>query len=188
MVFSILFAAMFFTRRKAFSVFRKSKTGQSILDDPGMDSARSSDELLFYDPANENDAQDPVAASKHQPKRRRICGLVIETPNTSRFARHIHSRILQKYPFLIEMFYWIITYGFYRFTKVASKMLFTEGVWDVSQANALRILEFEQNSIFSFLFPIKEHDVQHWFMKGHQDALTFLNRLYALMHIPGTVG
>lgn len=188
MVFSILFAAMVFTRRKQFRIFRKRGSTKSVLDDLSLESARSSDELLFYDPANEDDPQDPIAASRHLPKRRRMCGMSVSTPNTSRFSNHIHSRLLQKFPFLIEMFYWVITYLFYRSTKVASKALFSEGVWDVSQENGLRVLWFEQFSFFSFLFPVREHDVQHWFMNGHQTALTFLNRFYALMHIPGTVG
>ena len=188
MVFTILILAMFFTRRRNFSVFGKKANTKGLLDDPDFDSARSSDELLFYDPANEDDPQDPIAAAKHLPKERSICGLKVKTPNTSKFSSHIHSRLLQKYPFLIEMFYWIITYAFYRMTKVVSKFIFSEGVWDVAQENGLRVLRFEHLGFFSFLFPLTEHDVQRWFMKGHQDALTFLNRFYALMHIPGTVG
>lgn len=179
---------MVVTRRKNFKIFGSQNVEyRSILDDP--DSARSSDELLFYDPANEDDAQNPVAASKHLSKKRKCCGLVLRTPNTSRFSGHFHSRILQKFPFLIEMFYWIITYLFYRLTKVISTAIFTKtGIWETSQENGVRILEFERFSLFSFLFPLTEHDVQHWFMDEHQSALTFLNRTYALIHIPGTVG
>jgi hypothetical protein len=39
-----------------------------------------------------------------------------------------------------------------------------------------------------FLWPIRELEVQQWFMHGHQTFLTVLNRSYALIHIPGTVG
>lgn len=86
------------------------------------------------------------------------------------------------------MFYWIITYLFYRMTKVISTMIFTKSIIDVAQAHGLSVLEFEQFSWLSFLFPWKEHNVQQWFMEGHQTALTILNRAYALIHIPGTVG
>ena len=86
------------------------------------------------------------------------------------------------------MFYWIVTYLFYRLTKVFAEKIFTSSIIDVAQAHGLAILEFEQFSWASFLFPWKEHDVQHWFMEGHQTALTILNRAYALIHIPGTVG
>ncbi len=180
---------MYLTRRKGFKILggKGRDYHTSILDDP--DSARSADSLLLFDPANEDDAQDPIEASKRLPKKRNVCGLTLRTPNTSRFSNHIHSRILQKFPFLIEMFYWIVTYLFYRMTRVISQAIFSKtGIWDVSQENGLRILELEQFGPVSFLFPLREHDVQNWFMEGHQTALTVLNRAYALIHIPGTVG
>ncbi|MCJ1451160.1 hypothetical protein MMC28_001495 [Mycoblastus sanguinarius] len=73
-------------------------------------------------------------------------------------------------------------------TKIISQKIFSRSIIDVSQAHGLQILEFEQFGWASFLFPWKEHDVQQWFMHGHQDALTALNRAYSLIHIPGTVG
>lgn len=178
---------MFLTRRRDFQIIGKRKKGyhDSYLD---SDSSSSTEDLLRYDQDNEYDSQDPLLASKHSSKRRTCCGFVISTPNSSRFSDLIHSRILQKFPFLVEMFYWIITYFFYRLTKVFSQIIFTKSIIEVAQAHGLAILEFEQFSWASFLFPIKEHNVQHWFMEGHQGALTVLNRVYALIHIPGTVG
>lgn len=178
---------MFLTRRRNFQIFGKRKQGfyDSYLD---SDSSNSTEDLLWDNPEDDDDSQDPLSASKNLPKRRTCCGLIINTPNSSRFSDHIHSRILQKFPFLIEMFYWIITYLFYRSTKVISQKIFTKSIIEVAQAHGLAILEFEQFSWASFLFPIKEHSVQHWFLEGHQNALTVLNRAYALIHIPGTVG
>jgi hypothetical protein len=86
------------------------------------------------------------------------------------------------------MFYWIINYAFYRFTSLASNALFSTSIWDTAQGHGLAILEFERFSCFRFLFPVAETDVQQWFMHGHQTFLTILNRSYALIHIPGTVG
>ncbi|KAI9815553.1 MAG: hypothetical protein M1827_002687 [Pycnora praestabilis] len=188
-VASILVTSMILTRRRGFRILDRRSRGyyDSILDEP--ESNRSSDELLSYDSDNNDDAQDPLAASKYQLKQRNWCGLIVHTPNTSQFEGHIHSRVFQKFPFLIEMFYWVITYLFYRLTKVVSQQIFSKtGIWDVAQDHGLAVLDFEQFSWASFLFPITEHNVQQWFMYGHQDALTVLNRAYALIHIPGTVG
>lgn len=186
-VLSILVWAMVMTRRKNYPIFGKRKGHyDSLLDDD--DPASSAEDLLWYDPDNNDDAQEPTASSKHLPKRRRFCGLALYTPNTSRFANHFHSRILQKFPFLIEMFYWIITYLFYRMTKVISQKIFSEEIWQVAEDHGLQVLEFEQYGPLKFLFPWREHDVQMWFMSDHQTALTILNRAYALIHIPGTVG
>lgn len=87
------------------------------------------------------------------------------------------------------MFYWIINYVFYRMTSILSQKLFAEtGIWDVAQDHGIAVLEAEEYGWLSFLFWIRERDVQQWFMHGHQDALSVLNRAYALIHIPGTVG
>ena len=178
---------MFLTRRRNYQILgkRKDTTYNAYLD---SDSSTSSDDLLMHDSDIEDELQQDTTTTKYLPKRRNCFGLVLYTPNTSRFANHFHSRILQKFPFLIEMFYWIITYLFYRLTKVFAEIIFTSSIIDIAQAHGLAILDFEQFSWASFLFPWKEHDVQHWFMEGHQTALTVLNRAYALIHIPGTVG
>lgn len=180
---------MYFTRRRNYTLLGRRKTLYNApLDDP--DSARSSDELLAtYDPENDDDSQDYIGASKGLPKTRRCCGTTVLTPNTARFKDNFHSRVFQKYPFLIEMFYWIINYAFYRMTSITSQRIFSStGIWDVAKGHGIAVLEFEQFGWLSFLFPIRELSVQQWFMHGHQDALTALNRTYALIHIPGTVG
>ena len=186
-VLSILCGAMFLTRRRNYPIFRKRKDNlyDTYLD---SESSTSIDDLLMHDSKTEADSQNDIKTTKH-PLKRRICfRLHLHTPNSSRFANHIHSRILQKLPFLIEMFYWIITYLFYRLANIFAEKIFTSSMIDVAQAHGLAILEFEQFSWAKFLFPWKERDVQQWFMKNHQTALTVLNRAYALIHIPGTVG
>lgn len=180
---------MVISRRRNFGLFRRRKQFGILDDEP--DSARSSDDLLTRDYmiTNDDDSDDSLVTAKNPPKKRDCCGMVLYTPNSSRFAGHFHSRIMQKYPFLMEMFYWVITYLFYRFTKFGSQAIFSKtGIWDVAQDHGLAILEFEQFSWLSFLWPVRENEVQQWFMHGHQTFLTVLNRSYALIHIPGTVG
>ncbi len=192
MVASILIGSMILTRRRGFRLLGRSKRNGLLDDDPDADSARSSDDLLTQDfmiTADNDSTADSMASMKNPPKKRFCCGAVIYTPNSSRFANHLHSRIMQKFPFLMEMFYWIITYAFYRCTSLTSQAIFSKtGIWDVAQDHGLAVLEFEQFSWVSFLWPVHERDVQQWFMHGHQTFLTVLNRSYALIHIPGTVG
>ena len=178
---------MVVTRRRNYPIFPKRKSYYDSLLGDGS-AAGSSEDLLWYDPDKNDDAQEALTSSKHLPKRRTCCGIAMHTPNTSRFTDYLQSRILQKFPFLIEMFYWIITYLFYRMTKVISQRIFSKEIWQVAEDHGLQLLEFEQYSPLKCLFPWREHDVQLWFMNGHQTALTILNRAYALIHIPGTVG
>lgn len=194
MVASILIASMVFNRRPGFRILdRRRRRRDGLLDDE-PDSARSSDDLLTRDQMLANESDDDVSAEtlstvKNAPKKRKCCGTVLYTPNTSRFADHFHSRIMQKFPFLMEMFYWIITFAFYRISKILSQAVFSKtGIWEIAMDHGLAILEFEQFSWLSFVWPVHERDVQQWFMHGHQSLLTILNRSYALIHIPGTVG
>jgi hypothetical protein len=179
---------MFMTRRRNFRIFKTASSRTSGHLD-SLDSNSSSDRLLAYDSDTDSGNEDFVSTGKYPPKRRNCCGAVLFTPNTSRFRNNVHSRILARFPFLIEMFYWIINYAFYRLTSVASQKIFAKsGIWNVAQAHGIAVLEAEEYSALSFLFPIHERQVQQWFMHGHQDALTVLNKAYALIHIPGTVG
>ena len=185
MVATILFGAMFLTRKRNFRVLDPSSSPR-----PGyLDSDYTSTEhLLSYPTDSDSDLED-VSTAKSPPKIRNLGCCKVVTPNTSRFRNNIHSRILQRFPFLIEMFYWIINYAFYRMTSVLSSRLFAgRGIWDVAQEHGISVLEAEEYGMLNFLFPVRERDVQQWFMHGHQDALTVLNKCYALIHIPGTVG
>jgi len=167
MVASILIGSMILTRKHGFKIFDRRRAQYGTLDqDPDSDSARSSDDLLTRDymvanePSDNDSAYSGISTMKNPPKKRDCCCAVIYTPNTSRFANHYHSRLLQKFPFLIEMFYWILTYAFYRCTKILSEAIFSgRGIWDVAQDHALAILEFEQFSWLSFLWPVKEVSV-----------------------------
>jgi hypothetical protein len=183
MVASILFGAMFLTRKRDFRVLDRSSQRTGYLDG---DAQSSSEHLL---PSDSDSEFDDVTTAKNPRNVRNLGCCKVTTPNTSRFRNNIHSRILQRFPFLIEMFYWIINYAFYRMTSILSSKLFAgRGIWDVAQEHGISVLEAEEYGPLRFLFPTRERDVQQWFMHGHQDALTVLNKCYALIHIPGTVG
>lgn len=192
MVASILVISMFLTRRKDYKIFDRRRDYNLLDEDPETNSARSSDDLLARDYMITHHGSDQsfdslCSTTKNPPKKRNCLGVTVYTPNTSRFSNHFHSRILQKFPFLMEMFYWIITFAFYRISKISSNALFPDTIWDVAKEHALSILEFEEFSVLSLLWPVAEVDVQRWFLNGHQTMLTVLNRSYALIHIPGTV-
>lgn len=183
----------------------------------------------------------------YPPKARTVLGcFTIQTPNSSRFAGHFHSRILQKFPFLIEMFYWVLTFLFYRMTAVGaeawyggssghdggagssaasisverSNILARTGLpadggppvdpsvrrlWDAAQAHGVWLLETEARYWWRWILFGGHRDatgterwaewrLQQWFLAGMQAGdwrgiwLSVLNRSYALIHIPGTVG
>lgn len=193
-VTSILIFACFYTRRRHSS---RSVSYKSILDDPNHELSLSSSSPSSSPSSRGNSSdrflleefndEDELSTYKYQPKRRFCCGAPIMTPNSSRFVRNWHSRALYKFPFFVEIFYWIITFVIYRMTHILSQEIFSDDIWDTAQMNGLHVLAVEQFTPLRFLLPVQEIEVQRWFMNGHHELLTFLNRFYALIHIPGTV-
>ncbi|KAI9041887.1 phosphatase PAP2 family protein [Aspergillus affinis] len=167
-VVSIMIGSLIMNRRRNYSVLRSRKT--SGLNDPYSD-------------------DEGYAENGSCGKTQTVCGITIDTPDSSRWAHHVHSRLLQKFPFLVEMFYWAVNYLFYSVTKATSQWLSPAqiGVVQVAQNHGVSILEFEHKSFFSFFFSIEEADFQHYFVEYHPGFMTFFNRIYSLVHIPGTV-
>jgi hypothetical protein len=191
------------TRRRSVSLFSKGKKKSTVYTKPLLPTSTESIDTIDSDYSTSPDSQleeeDPFDAQvktttyDNLPKERSCCGLRVYTPNTERFQNNWHSIFLNKFPFLIEIFYWLVTYALYRAAHIASQHYFGKEIWDQAEANGLRVLEIEQVSWAKFFFPIREIDVQRWFIgypgefPGHSTLLTLLNRAYALIHIPGTV-
>ncbi|KAH8846596.1 hypothetical protein MCOR31_007158 [Pyricularia oryzae] len=201
-IVGILFGAMYITRRRNFSILRKgvyerlsSNAPSPLPRSPRSSTSSDGEALLAADLRRAN--REP----NYPPKLRRIFNVwTVQTPNSSRFAQHWHSRVLQKFPFLIEMFYWILTYFFYRMTAVLSQVWYggTKGLWDVAQGHGIALLELEAR-VFGASGTTgterwMEWNLQQWYLQGAEAGdwrgiwLTVLNRSYALIHIPGTVG
>jgi hypothetical protein len=181
-----MMGSVILNRRRGFRIRGRQSIERPLLD--SSDSDTSDDTLLYHDGSVDDEVQDQYTATNHPPKSRFCCWTVVHTPNSSQFANHWHSRVLQKFPFLVEMFYWALNFLFYVFTKPITEVIFAnEGTWDLAEAHGVKILQIEHESWASSLFPLREIDVQQFFMNGHQTTLTFLNRAYSLVHIPGTV-
>lgn len=172
-------------RHRDFSIFEKKRRTT-------YERSQSADSLL---PHSDRDSDDESISEAHRNEkatwlgqRQTIWGISLDT---SRFAGNLHSRILQKFPFLIEMFYWALNYVVYTMTKkIAAHMYALQGsheVTELAQKHALDILWFEHDSFFRIFFPFTEVGVQKYFLENHQNILSAFNQLYSLVHIPGTV-
>lgn len=190
MIVGIMIGSCYINRLRNYSIVPQGNSDQGLL---GNDKLDPRDEDAFL--SDDSDEQQPLnhfpsssEPSEHGPKKRSCCGTVFNTPNSSRYANHWHSRFIQKFPFLVEMFYWAVNLGFYVGVKNGSELIFaTDGVWQTAEKHGIAVLDFEQSGPFSFLFPLREVDVQQFFRLHHQTMLTILNRAYSLIHIPVTV-
>lgn len=101
------------------------------------------------------------------------------------------NRILQKFPFLVEMFYWILNYVAYRLSKSGAAVLWGKAKGDavaqLAQDHGIRLLEIEQESFLKPVFFVSEVNVQRFLLQNHTGVMTILNQIYSLVHIPGTV-
>lgn len=169
-VISIMVGSLYLNRRRNYRIFGRRPISRTTRDTT---------------PANGS----PNTRGSGSYDTKTVCGFHISIPDSSRWAHHIHSRILWKFPFLVEMFYWSVNYLFYSVTKAISQSLLPARVEvvEVAQRHGEDILNFEHYSFFSFLFPIQESAFQSYFILCHPSLMTFFNRIYSLVHIPGTV-
>ena len=188
-IVGIMLFSCYINRRPGYPIQPPSQS-QGLLD---QDKPEPYDERDLSDSSDDQDpssfAIDDVAkTSSHPPKKRQCCGVVFQTPNSSRFANNLHSRFVQKFPFLIEMFYWAFNYSIYVSAKGLGELIFsTDGIWELAEKHGIAVLNFEHESPLSFLFPPREVFVQQFFMNGRQAMLSFLNRNYSWVHIPATI-
>jgi hypothetical protein len=133
----------------------------------------------------------------------------VTTPNTEVFKNRLLSRLLQRFPFLVEVWYWALIYwvcslplfplnsclnlgiaanvSLLTLTKVyqlgrafTAVMLQAETV-DTARKHALQVIHVEQ-----WLGIFVEPAVQEWFLQ-HPNLMRWTNRAYSFIHIPGTI-
>jgi hypothetical protein len=128
----------------------------------------------------------------------------IVSPNTRQFQDYFLSRLLKKFPFLVEAWYWALIYWVrfpqiqvqrhitgwmdnanapqvYQLGRAFSAVTMLEGTVNIARRHALQVIALEQR-LHIFL----ELDVQHWFLK-HPFLMHWTNRVYSFIHIPGTI-
>ncbi|KAK0640504.1 hypothetical protein DIS24_g9303 [Lasiodiplodia hormozganensis] len=90
------------------------------------------------------------------------------SPDNARFRNNITSRFLAKFPFLIEIWYWNLTYWVYQLARALTATIIrnNEAVFARAEAHALAILSFEKRLHFAIELPIQKYILNHmpWLM------------------------
>ncbi|KAI1628243.1 hypothetical protein EDD37DRAFT_607015 [Exophiala viscosa] len=125
----------------------------------------------------------PSQENKWREREIKIMGYhrVIETPNTAVFRNRFLSRILHKFPFLVEGWYWALIYWVYQLGRAFTAVTLVEGTVHVARRHAIQVIEWEQRLHIFWEIPI-----QGFFM-SYPRLLTYINWLYSFIHIPGTI-
>ncbi|KID94180.1 integral membrane protein, partial [Metarhizium majus ARSEF 297] len=105
----------------------------------------------------------------------------VASPNTLVFKHRFLSRVLQKFPFLVEAWYWVLIYWVYQLGRAFTAVTLVEDTVNVARRHALQVIHLEQR-----LHVFWEVPIQKWFMQ-HPVLVHWINRVYSFIHIPGTI-
>ncbi|OJD18594.1 hypothetical protein AJ78_01365 [Emergomyces pasteurianus Ep9510] len=127
-----------------------------------------------------------LITDQERPRRVRQIGLwswrrEVMTPNTAIFRNRCFSRLLRKFPFLVECWYWTLVYWTYQLARAFTAATLKDATVDIARKHALELIKLEESlQIFC------EVQIQNYFLH-HPILMTWTNRLYSFIHIPGTI-
>ncbi|KAK3311061.1 PAP2 superfamily-domain-containing protein [Chaetomium strumarium] len=118
-----------------------------------------------------------------RPRKLRFMGWEKEvtTPNTEVFRTRFLSRVLQRFPFLVEVWYWALIYWVYQLGRAFTAVTLQESTVHTAREHALQVIHVEQR-LGIFIEPA----VQRWFLQS-PTLMRWTNRVYSFIHIPGTI-
>lgn len=105
----------------------------------------------------------------------------MRVPDNAKFRMNLTSRFLAMFPFLMEVWYWLLTYWVYQIARACQALTMGEYTRELSEVHSRQILALEQ-----FLHIDVELGLQR-FVLQRAWLLTFFNKTYAMVHIPATI-
>ncbi|EME86717.1 uncharacterized protein MYCFIDRAFT_56308 [Pseudocercospora fijiensis CIRAD86] len=105
----------------------------------------------------------------------------VKSPNTRPFSPRLLSRVLQKLPFLVEVWYWALIYWIYQLARAFTAVTLVQGTVHTARHHALQVARMEQA-----LGIFWEPGIQTFFLQ-YPHAMLWINRVYSFIHIPGTI-
>ncbi|KAH7318312.1 PAP2 superfamily-domain-containing protein [Stachybotrys elegans] len=187
-VVSLLFGGAYFNRNKDYSIWGAPAgwVGDRSLKRDDDIKSESEGFLSRRSWSSSPGASPPLLPHEQPPLRRRKLQLLgykrlVLTPNTTVFKDRFLSRVLRKFPFLVEAWYWALIYWVYQVGRAITALTLVEGTVNVARKHALQVIHLEQR-----LGLFWEAPFQAWFL-ARPTLLHWINRVYSFIHIPGTI-
>lgn len=192
-VVTLLFGGAFFNRTTAADTVNSKLTAYSLVENarkrsdeqlrPRVSQSESSDRPSIDWASESSGTLSPTEQSTWRNRRIKVFRLnkLVSTPNTLVFKDRLLSRLLRKFPFLVEAWYWALLYWVYQLGRAFTAITLVEGTVDVARKHALQLIHIEK-ALGIFV----ERPVQDWFL-GHPTLMRWTNRTYSFIHIPGTI-
>ncbi|KAL2170651.1 hypothetical protein VTG60DRAFT_4576 [Thermothelomyces hinnuleus] len=105
----------------------------------------------------------------------------VTSPNTEIFRDRLLSRVLQRFPFLAEVWYWALIYWVYQLGRAFTALTLQESTVNTAREHGLQVVHAEQ-ALGIFIEPA----VQRWFLE-RPTLMRWTNKTYSFIHIPGTI-
>ncbi|OAX85056.1 hypothetical protein ACJ72_00557 [Emergomyces africanus] len=176
----------------AWNTTRSSSVKCADFSDKTVDSI--DDELPTITGADNGSASGPsyrslppsLTIDQEHPRRARQIGLLswkreVMTPNTAVFRNRCFSRLLRRFPFLVECWYWTLVYWTYQLARAFTAATLKDATVHIARKHSLQLIKLEES-----LQIFWEVQIQDYFLH-HPILMTWNNRLYSFIHIPGTI-
>ncbi|CZR55643.1 related to integral membrane protein [Phialocephala subalpina] len=105
----------------------------------------------------------------------------VTTPNTRQFKGYFLSRLLERFPFLVECWYWALIYWVYQLGRAATAVWIVEGTIFAARKHAIQVIAVEERIHIFWELPMQQFFMQNQFI------MTWINRTYSFIHIPGSI-
>ncbi|KIW55388.1 hypothetical protein PV05_07672 [Exophiala xenobiotica] len=106
---------------------------------------------------------------------------VIDTPNTGVFQTRLLSKVLLRFPFIVEIIYWALIYGIYQMGRALLAERLNGSTVEVARHHALQVIRLEEK-----LHMFWEPDIQRFFLQ-YPGIMYWINRIYSFVHLPATI-
>ncbi|WWC73802.1 uncharacterized protein I206_107774 [Kwoniella pini CBS 10737] len=105
----------------------------------------------------------------------------MKVPSNVKFRMNLFSRFLGMFPFLLEVWYWLLTYWIYQIARAMQALTMGSDFRILAEKHAREIIAIEK-----FLHLDIELGLQKIVM-NRPWLLTLFNKTYAMVHIPATI-
>ncbi|KAK6908577.1 integral membrane protein [Kwoniella mangroviensis CBS 10435] len=105
----------------------------------------------------------------------------VKVPSNERFGMNFFSRFLGMFPFLLEVWYWLLTYWIYQIARAIQALTMGSDFRVLAEKHARQLITIER-----ILHIDIELGLQR-FVMNKTWLLTFFNKTYAMVHIPATI-
>ncbi|CAG7981645.1 unnamed protein product [Penicillium nalgiovense] len=105
----------------------------------------------------------------------------VSSPNTTVYQDRLLSRLLRKFPFLVECWYWALVYWTYQLGRAFTALTLKDDTVDVARRHALQLIVIEEKLGMFWEILIQRHFLRQ------PIVMPWINWIYSFIHIPGTI-